>query len=103
MDYGPKDSIFVPFFGVQTATITGLARLAKVTRATVIPVLTRMEGNQYVCRVGEPWTNFPSGDDAADALRMNQFIEAAVLKAPEQYYWLHKRFKTRPPGENRLY
>ena len=103
MDYGPKDSIFVPYFGVQTATITGLARLAKVTRATVIPVVTFMEGSQYVCRVGQPWADFPSGDEAADALRMNQFIEAEVLKAPEQYYWLHKRFKTRPAGEKSVY
>jgi KDO2-lipid IV(A) lauroyltransferase len=62
-----------------------------------------MEGSQYVCRVGEPWADFPSGDESADALRMNRFIEAEVLKAPEQYYWLHKRFKTRPPGEQRIY
>jgi KDO2-lipid IV(A) lauroyltransferase len=103
MDYGPKESIFVPFFGVQTATITGLARLAKVTRATVIPVVTRMEAGGYVCRVGEPLTDFPSGDDVADATRMNAFIEAEALKSPEQYYWLHKRFKTRPAGEKGVY
>lgn len=103
MDYGPKESIFVPFFGVPTATITGLARLAKVTRATVIPVVTRMEDGGYVCRVGEPLDGFPSGDDAADATRMNALIEAEVLRSPEQYYWLHKRFKTRPPGEARVY
>lgn len=103
MDYGPKESIFVPFFGVQTATITGLARLAKVTRATVIPVVTRMESGGYVCRVGEPLADFPSGDDAADAARMNAFIEAEALKSPEQYYWLHKRFKTRPVGEKGVY
>lgn len=103
MDYGPKESIFVPFFGVQTATITGLARLAKVTRATVIPVVTRMESGGYVCRVGEPWADFPSGDDTADAQRMNAFIEAEALKSPEQYYWLHKRFKTRPVGEKGVY
>ena len=107
MDYGPKESIFVPFFGVQTATITGLARLAKVTDATVIPVVTRMEGGawnpHYVCRVGDPLADFPSGDDVADATRMNAFIEREALQAPEQYYWLHKRFKTRPPGEKRIY
>ena len=103
MDYGPKESVFVPFFGVQTATITGLARLAKLTGATVIPVVTRMEAGGYVSRVGDPWTDFPGIDDMADARRLNAFIEAEVLKSPEQYYWLHKRFKTRPPGEKGVY
>jgi len=103
MDYGPKESVFVPFFGVQTATITGLARLARLTGATVIPVVTRMESGGYVATVGEPWTDFPGADDMADAQRLNAFIEAEVLKSPEQYYWLHKRFKTRPPGEKGVY
>ena len=107
MDYGPKESVFVPFFGVQTATIPALGRLAKVTRATVIPVITRMEGSgwntRYVSRVGAPWTDFPSGDEMADTLRLNAFIETEVLQSPEQYYWLHKRFKTRPPGETGVY
>lgn len=107
MDYGPKESVFVPFFGVQTATITGLARLARLTGATVIPLVTRMAGRGwqtgYVASVGEPWADFPSGDDLTDARRLNAFIEAEVLRSPEQYYWLHKRFKTRPPGEKRLY
>ena len=107
MDYGPKESIFVAFFGVQTATITGLARLAKLTGATVIPVVTRMESSgwqtRYVTRVGEPWEDFPGSDDLADARRLNAFIEAEVLQSPEQYYWLHKRFKTRPPGEKGVY
>lgn len=107
MDYGPKESVFVPFFGVPTATITGLARLAKLTGATVIPVITRMEGrgwqSRYVARVGEPWTGYPGDDEIADARRLNAFIEAELAAAPEQYYWLHKRFKTRPPGEARYY
>ena len=103
MDYGPKESVFVPFFGVQTATITGLSRLAKLTGATVIPVITRMEANAYVARVGEPWTAYPGDDDSADARRLNAFIEAEVERSPEQYYWLHKRFKTRPAGEARFY
>ena len=103
MDYGPKESIFVPFFGVPTATITGLSRLAKLTGATVIPVLTRMEEGIYVTRVGEPWAAFPGDNEIADARRLNAFIEAEVQRSPEQYYWLHKRFKTRPPGEPRLY
>jgi KDO2-lipid IV(A) lauroyltransferase len=103
MDYGPKESIFVPFFGVPTATITGLSRLARVTKATVIPLVTQMEADGYVCRVGEPWTGFPSGDDVADARRLNAFVETEARTMPEQYYWLHKRFKTRPPGENSVY
>jgi len=103
MDYGPGESVFVPFFGVQTATITGLSRLAKLTGATVIPVITRMEANAYVARVGEPWTAYPGDDDSADARRLNAFIEAEVERSPEQYYWLHKRFKTRPAGEARFY
>ncbi|MBI5108177.1 MAG: lipid A biosynthesis acyltransferase [Rhodocyclales bacterium] len=103
MDYGPRESIFVPFFGVPTATITGLSRLAKLTGATVIPVITRMEGSGYVARVGEPWAAYPGDDEIADARRLNAFIEAEVERSPEQYYWLHKRFKTRPPGEARFY
>jgi KDO2-lipid IV(A) lauroyltransferase len=106
MDYGPKESVFVPFFGVQTATITGLARLARLTGATVIPLVTRMESGGYVATVGEPWVDFPGAGDDGDlgnARRMNAFIEAEVLKSPEQYYWLHKRFKTRPPGEQGVY
>ena len=103
MDYGPKESVFVPFFGVQTATITGLARLAKLTGATVIPVLTRMTSGGYVTSVGEPWANFPDDEEEASARRLNAFIEAEVMKSPEQYYWLHKRFKTRPPGEQGVY
>lgn len=103
MDYGPKESVFVPFFGVQTATITGLARLAKLTGATVIPVVTRMAGSGYVATVGEPWGDFPGADELANARRLNAFIEAEAMKSPEQYYWLHKRFKTRPPGEQGVY
>ena len=103
MDYGPKESVFVPFFGVQTATITGLARLAKLTGATVIPLVTRMAPGGYVATVGEPWAEFPGDGDTGDSRRLNAFIEREVLKSPEQYYWLHKRFKTRPPGEQRVY
>ena len=107
MDYGPKESVFVPFFGVSTATITGLSRLARLTGATVIPLVTRMENRgwqtRYVATVGEPWADFPGASELADARRLNTFIEAEVLRSPEQYYWLHKRFKTRPPGEKGLY
>jgi KDO2-lipid IV(A) lauroyltransferase len=104
MDFGRRDSVFVPFFGVPAATITGLARLARLAGARVVPVVTTMQpGGRYRVRIDAPWEDFPTGDDAADARRMNAFIEARVREAPEQYHWLHKRFKTRPPGEPRFY
>lgn len=105
MDFGSKDSIFVPFFGIQTATIPGLSRLARLANATVVPCVTRiLPGSQgYAVEVGEPWADFPSDDVEADTRRMNAWIEAAVRSMPEQYYWVHRRFKTRPPGEPRPY
>jgi KDO2-lipid IV(A) lauroyltransferase len=103
MDYGRKESIFVPFFGVPAATITGLSRLAKATGATVVPVITRMTNNGYVVSIGEPWGQFPTDDVVADTRRMNAFLETEIMKSPEQYFWLHKRFKTRPPGEKGVY
>ncbi len=104
-DLGPRESIFVPFFGVPAATITGLSRLARLAGAVVVPVVTRQlpGGDGYVTTFYPHWRGFPSGDDEADARRMNDFIEQRVLEMPEQYWWLHKRFKTRPPGETRLY
>lgn len=105
MDFGERDSIFVPFFGVPAATITGLSRIAALTGAVVVPaVTTQLPGGQgYVLRFHPAWENFPSGDLAADTRRMNAFIEDRVREMPEQYYWLHKRFKTRPAGEARFY
>lgn len=101
MDYGQRDTIFVPFFGVPTATITGLSRLARLAGATVLPVVTRMlpDGQGYVVNIGPPWPDFPGESIEADTRRMNTFIETEVRRLPEQYLWLHKRFKTRPPGE----
>jgi KDO2-lipid IV(A) lauroyltransferase len=104
LDFGPRSSVFVPFFGVPAATVTGLSYIARITGASVVPCVTRMlPGGGYVARLYRPWSDFPSGDDAADARRMNAFIEERVLEMPEQYHWLHKRFKTRPPGEPRFY
>ena len=96
-----RDSIFVPFFGVQAATITGLSRLARAAGAAVLPCVTRMlpEGKGYAVEVGDVWENFPTEDVEADTARMNAWIEAAVRTMPEQYYWVHRRFKTRPEGE----
>ena len=104
-DYGPRDAIFTPFFGVPAATITGLSRLARLAGARVVPCVTLMRpgGLGYVLHCYPAWEDFPSGDDAADTRRMNTFIEERVLESPEQYNWAHKRFKTRPPGEPPFY
>jgi len=104
-DYGRRDAIFVPFFGVPAATITGLARLARLGDAAVVPCIAQMlpGGQGYVLRIGAPWENFPGDDVEADTRRMNAAIEQYVLQMPAQYYWVHKRFKTRPPGEAKFY
>ena len=100
-----RDSIFVPFFGIPTATITGLSRLSKAAGAVVVPCVTRMlPGNRgYRVEIGDPWDNFPSDNVEADTARMNAWIEAAIRTMPEQYYWVHRRFKTRPLGESSPY
>ncbi len=105
MDLGARDAIFVPFFKVPAATVSGLSRLARLARAVVVPAVTRqLPGAQgYVLRFYPAWENFPSDDIVADTRRMNAFIEERVREMPEQYYWVHKRFKTRPPGEESPY
>ena len=105
LDFGRRRSVFVPFFGVAAATVTGLSYIARFTAARVVPCVTRMlpGGKGYVARLYPAWTDFPSGDDTADARRLMSFVEERVLEMPEQYFWLHKRFKTRPEGEARFY
>ena len=103
MDFGPKESIFVPFFGVQAATIPALTRLVRLTGARVVPCIARQVPDGYEVEVMPPWENFPGESVEADTALMNRFIESQVLRMPEQYFWLHKRFKTRPPGEQRFY
>ena len=99
MNFHTRDAIFVPFFGVPAWTVTGLPRLARVAGAVVLTCVTRMRpGGGYVLQLSAPWPDFPSADAEADTLRMNREIEAMVLTMPEQYYWVHRRFKTRPPG-----
>jgi Kdo2-lipid IVA lauroyltransferase/acyltransferase len=104
-DQGVKDGAFIPFFGIPTATMTSVPRLAKMTGAKVVPSITRVLPGAagYVLTFYPAWENFPSGDDIADARRMNEFIEQRILEMPEQYFWLHKRFKTRPEGEKSFY
>jgi len=105
MDLGSRDSVFAPFFGMQAATITALARIAQLAGAAIVPCVTRQlpGGAGYVVRLYPAWLDYPGGDAEADARRMNAFIEERVREAPEQYYWLHKRFKTRPAGERSPY
>src|SRR5690625_3356675 len=103
-DYGREHSVFAPFFGVPAATITTTSRLAKMGKAAVVPTSHfRLPHGRYKIVFGPALDNFPSGDDVVDATLINQVIEREVLKAPEQYLWVHRRFKTRPVGEERLY
>jgi KDO2-lipid IV(A) lauroyltransferase len=105
MDYGVRNSTFVPFFGVPACTLTVVGRFAKVGHAQVLPFIGEVLPNYkgYRLRVFKPWNPYPSGDDDTDARRMNEFLEKEILRMPEQYYWVHKRFKTRPPGEPSVY
>lgn len=103
MDFGAKDAVFVDFFGIPTATVTALSRLCEITGAKVIPLITRQTDDGYEARFYPAWENFPSGDAMADARRMNAFLEERIREIPDQYFWVHKRFKTRPAGEKGFY
>ncbi len=105
MDFGTRDAAFVPFFGVPAATLLAPSRLARALDMVVQPVVAEIlpGGAGYVVRFQEPWLDFPSDDAVADAARMNRWIESEVRKLPAQYLWVHRRFKTRPPGEPSLY
>jgi Kdo2-lipid IVA lauroyltransferase/acyltransferase len=103
MDLGARESVFVPFFGVSTATVPSLSRFASLGRAQVVPVVTRMTPEGYDAEVHAAWAGFPTGDAVADTARMNRELEAIIRTMPNQYYWVHKRFKTRPPGETSVY
>jgi KDO2-lipid IV(A) lauroyltransferase len=105
MDFGERDAAFVPFFGVPAATLVAPSRMARALGMTVQPVVARIlpGGQGYSVRYLEPWTDFPSDDPVADTARMNRWIEEQVRACPEQYFWVHKRFKTRPPGAPEVY
>jgi KDO2-lipid IV(A) lauroyltransferase len=104
MDFGTKDAAFVPFFGVPAATLLAPSRMARMLGMTVLPVVAEMlEGGGWRVRYLPPLTNWPTDDPLADALTMNQWIEAEVRRCPAQYLWVHKRFKTRPAGQPALY
>lgn len=105
LDYGRRESIFVPFFGIPAATISGLPRLARLAGAVVLPCVARMQpgGGGCVLEIGAPWDGFPGDDVEADVARMNRWLEGVIRTMPEQYYWVHRRFKTRPRGEPGFY
>ncbi|PLC48464.1 lipid A biosynthesis lauroyl acyltransferase [Pollutimonas subterranea] len=105
MDFGLRDSVFVPFFGVQACTLTAVSRLARLAGARVVPFITGVSPGYlgYKLNIFKALDNFPCGDPAEDALRMNQFLEEQVRLTPEQYYWVHRRFKRRPAGEAAVY
>ena len=103
-DLGEKDSVFVPFFGIPTATVDGLSRIAKLTNAIVVPaVAERLKNGRFRMTFYPPFEPFPTDDTVADTAQMNAFIEERIREIPEQYYWLHKRFKTRPNNEPSFY
>jgi Kdo2-lipid IVA lauroyltransferase/acyltransferase len=105
MDFGERDAAFVPFFGVPAATLLAPSRLARALDMVVQPVVAEVlpGGQGWRVRFLEPLTEFPSDDAYADTVRMNRWIEQEVRRMPAQYLWVHKRFKTRPPGEPPIY
>jgi len=105
MDFGTRDAAFVPFFGVPAVTLLAPSRLAKALDMIVQPVVAEIlpGGEGYRVRFEPPWADFPSDDPVADAARMNRWIESEIRRNPAQYLWVHRRFKTRPPGEPSLY
>lgn len=104
-DLGEKVSVFVPFFGVPAATVTATAQFARMGRAKIIPFsqYRRSDGSGYDVVIHPPFENYPTGDEIADARRVNEFVEQEILKVPEQYLWAQPRFKTRPEGAPKIY
>lgn len=105
MDFGERDAAFVPFFGVQAATLLAPSRMAKALNMVVQPVVAEIlpGGQGYKVRFGDPLPGFPTDDAVADTAAMNRWIESEIRRNPAQYLWVHKRFKTRPAGEPSLY
>lgn len=103
MSFGLGESVFVPFYGQQTATVPSLSRFAKLGRARVVPLTTQLTSTGYETLLEAAWENYPTNDVVADTALMNQRLEVLINKMPAQYFWVHKRFKTRPPGAPDLY
>jgi KDO2-lipid IV(A) lauroyltransferase len=98
MNFGRNESVFVPFYGVPAATVPSLSRFARLGRAQVVPVVSRMTDSGYEIEVMPAWENFPSVDAIADTALMNQRLQGYIDTMPSQYYWVHKRFKDQPDG-----
>lgn len=105
MDFGAKDAEFIPFFGTPAATLTATARIAASTGAKVIPVVATFLPHYRGWKVTfyPAWENYPGDDMIAATRKMNAFIEERIRETPNEYFWTHKRFKTRPPGVESVY
>ena len=103
MDFGAGESIFVPFYGVQAATVPSLPRFARLGRAKVVGMVTRLVPGGYVAEITPAWSHYPSCDVVQDTARMNRELQGYIDALPGQYYWVHRRFKTRPEGEPPVY
>jgi len=103
-DFGPEQSDFAPFFGIQTAVLSATHRLALLGQAAIVPMFPRrLPNGRYQVTVMPAIAGVPSDDRVADLTRINQVTEQFIRQAPEQYWWVHRRFKTRPPGEDSFY
>lgn len=104
-DYGAKQSLFAPLFGISAATVTATSKFARLGKARVVPFTQQRlaDGSGYRLVIHPPLADFPGESPQTDCLRINQWVEAAIRQCPEQYLWAHRRFKTRPPGEAKLY
>lgn len=105
MDFGRKETVFAPFFGIPASTLLAPSKMARSLKMQVQPVVAEMlpGGQGWRVRFLEPWTHWPTADPAADAATMNAWIEAEIRRLPAQYLWVHRRFKTRPEGSPKLY
>lgn len=103
MDFGRDQTVFVPFYGVQAATVPSLSRFARLGRAKVVPIVSKLTKDGYEIEVLEAWKNFPTDDVMADTALMNRRLEGYIDTMPSQYYWVHRRFKTRPEGDAPIY
>lgn len=103
MDFGRNDSLFVPFYGVTAATVPSLSRFARLGRAKVISMVTRITPTGYLAEISPAWPGYPTEDAEADTALMNRHLQSYIDVSPGQYYWVHKRFKTRPEGDPSIY
>ena len=102
-DLGPNNSIYAPFFNIQTATVSATARLAQSDNTVVLPYHFNRQGNKYIMEFQRPLKPYPTMNPLKDASKTNSILEKQILKFPDQYLWVHKRFKTRPDGESDYY